>query len=121
MEKKQRDKCFEFLKHFWKAMSIMIWLAILKHSSLIFGIWGVVCVARHQRSLQLIRRVEGFGRDRAIEREFDTEVHCDTHWGVFQHDIEDSGAKESREVELDGLLMLRSHFRGGRAQSRMRH
>jgi len=29
MEKKKRDKCFEFLKHFWKPMWIMIWLAIL--------------------------------------------------------------------------------------------
>jgi len=29
MEKKQRVKCFEFLKHFWKPMWIMILLAIL--------------------------------------------------------------------------------------------
>ena len=28
MEKKKRNKGFEFLKHFWKPMSIMIWLAI---------------------------------------------------------------------------------------------
>ena len=28
-EEKKRNTCFEFLKHFWRPMSIMIWLAIL--------------------------------------------------------------------------------------------
>ena len=28
-KKKKKNKCFEFLKHFWKPMSIMVWLAIL--------------------------------------------------------------------------------------------
>ena len=29
MEEKKRNKCFEFLKQFWKPMPIMVWLAIL--------------------------------------------------------------------------------------------
>ena len=29
MEEKKRNKCFEFVKHFWRPMSIMFWLAIL--------------------------------------------------------------------------------------------
>ena len=29
MEEKKRNKCFQFLKHLWRPMPIMIWLAIL--------------------------------------------------------------------------------------------
>ena len=76
MEKKKRNKCFEFLKHFWKPMSIMIWLPILIEALQLRC--SVHC--KPSWSLQLVRRVEDFGRHRGIEKEFGSEVQCETHW-----------------------------------------
>ena len=54
----------QFLKHFWKPKSIMIWLAILIEALQLdwMKFFGAVYTASHQQSLQLVRRVEGFGR-----------------------------------------------------------
>ena len=86
MEEKKRNKFFQFLKHFWRPMPNMIWLAILIEA-LQFdwnGFCGALCIASHQRSLRLKQGIEGFRRDRGIE---------------------ESGAKESREVEFHGLMV----------------
>ena len=76
MEEKKRDKCFEFLKHFWRPMPIMIWLAIL----IDWMDFAVLCnTASHQRPHRLVRGVEDFGRDRGLEEEFGTEVQSETN------------------------------------------
>ena len=102
MEEKKRNKCFEFLKHFWRPMSIMIWLAILIEAIQFDRMdFAVLCaLENHQRSRQLVRGVEGFGRDRSIE---------------------ESGARGSREVELCGMMvwMFEIYQRNVRDQMRM--
>ena len=71
MEEKKRNKCLEFLKHFWGPMPIMMSLAILIEA--IQFDWIGFCGAR-----RLVRRDELSGRDQGIEEEFGTGVQSET-------------------------------------------
>ena len=52
MEKKKRKKCSEFLKHFWKPMSIMIWLAIFMEALQFDWVnFGVLCILQAIKGL----------------------------------------------------------------------